>query len=195
MNTKYSKQYYLDHKDKMKQYSRRYYLNNKNKKKEYDEQYRLDHINEIRERQKQYDLNNKLRKKEYRINNKNKIDEYQKQYYLKYGISRINRWRKLNREKYLMITYRNLDKEKGFVCTLTPNWIKENIISKSCIYCGDTENIGCDRIDNTKGHTQDNVIPCCYICNIVKNNIFTCEEMIKLGNVIKIIKEKRKLKI
>jgi hypothetical protein len=52
-------------------------------------------------------------------------------------------------------------------CTLTPEWIVENIFSKPCHYCGKEgwELIGCDRIDNSKPHTPDNVVPCCWECN------------------------------
>jgi hypothetical protein len=42
---------------------------------------------------------------------------------------------------------------------------------KSCIYCGDTiSTIGLDRIDNSKGYTLNNVVPCCWICNYMKNS-------------------------
>lgn len=30
---------------------------------------------------------------------------------------------------------------------------------------------GLDRIDSTKGHTKDNVVPCCWNCNRAKNNM------------------------
>lgn len=52
-------------------------------------------------------------------------------------------------------------------CTLTVEWIINNIFSKPCHYCGETDwlKIGCDRIDNSKPHTPDNVVPCCKDCN------------------------------
>ena len=58
-------------------------------------------------------------------------------------------------------------------------------------YCGDTEDIGLDRIDNTKGHTKDNVVPCCYICNTTRGSNFTYEEMKIIGKTIKEIKRCR----
>lgn len=41
-----------------------------------------------------------------------------------------------------------------------------------CFYCG-TLKIGMtlDRIDNTKGHTRDNVIPSCKICNFFRKDM------------------------
>lgn len=97
-----------------------------------------------------------------------------------------------NREDMMLRNYKITDKNRNLVCDLTTEWIKENITNKSCIYCGDTEFIGCDRIDNNKGHTKDNVVPCCKLCNQTRNNDFSVEEMHKIGLVIRKIKEQRK---
>lgn len=50
-------------------------------------------------------------------------------------------------------------------------WVVENILNKPCVHCGETDwhNIGCNRIDNTKPHTKDNVEPCCFKCNLKLN--------------------------
>lgn len=50
---------------------------------------------------------------------------------------------------------------------LTAKWIVENIFSKPCTHCGETDwtKIGCNRLDNSKPHTKDNVEPCCKKCN------------------------------
>lgn len=52
-------------------------------------------------------------------------------------------------------------------CTLTNEWFIENILNKKCIYCGETDwhLLGADRIDNSKPHTEDNVVCCCKRCN------------------------------
>lgn len=72
------------------------------------------------------------------------------------------------RASNLLTSYRQQDKNtnKG-ECTLTSEWIIENIFSKPCHYCGKEgwDVIGCDRIDNSKPHTPDNVVPCCWECN------------------------------
>ena len=47
------------------------------------------------------------------------------------------------------------------------------------------------RIDNTKGHTKENCVPCCIECNIARGNNFTYEEMKRLGKTIKEIKTLR----
>ena len=65
-------------------------------------------------------------------------------------------------------SYRAADKDKGRGdCTLEPDWVMENILNSSCIYCGETDwrKLGCDRIDNTKSHTPDNIVCSCWDCN------------------------------
>ena len=71
-------------------------------------------------------------------------------------------------------------------------WFIENILNKNCFYCNDSENIGCDRIDNSKPHYIENVVPCCYICNTARNNHFTIEEFKLIGKAIQTIKNNRK---
>lgn len=77
---------------------------------------------------------------------------------------------------------------------LDEKWITDNILSKECIYCGETDwrKLGCDRIDNTKPHTKDNVVCACARCNKLRSNKFTVDEMIQIGAVIKRIENKHK---
>ena len=44
-----------------------------------------------------------------------------------------------------------------------------DIIHKPCVYCGAEKANGIDRIDSSKGYIQENVVPCCSICNWMKN--------------------------
>lgn len=52
---------------------------------------------------------------------------------------------------------------------------------QGCHYCGRdiTSETGCglDRKDNSRGYTTDNVLPCCGQCNIVRNSVFSVQEM------------------
>jgi len=89
-------------------------------------------------------------------------------------------------------SYRIKDLKKVLFYNLDIDWFLENIAYKNCIYCGDSENVGCDRIDNSIGHIKTNVVPCCYTCNVVRNILFTVEEMKELGSTISKIKNKRK---
>jgi len=89
--------------------------------------------------------------------------------------------------------YRTTDRKKHLNCDLDAMWLIENILKKKCFYCGTDEFIGCDRIDNAKGHTKENVIPCCYVCNVVRSDNFTISEMQLLGKLIAEIREKREI--
>lgn len=77
--------------------------------------------------------------------------------------------------------YLKSDEEKGFDINLTMSeaQIKE-LISKPCIYCGDTHAIGADRIDNTKGHSLDNCVPACHECNLTRGDRYTHEGFLNL---------------
>ena len=65
-----------------------------------------------------------------------------------------------------------------------------NLCSSNCYYCGiqpcqllpenrvkngNFLHNGIDRIDNDKGYTEENCVPCCHICNMAKRNL-TLEE-------------------
>lgn len=70
----------------------------------------------------------------------------------------------------------------------------KTITSKNCFYCekeptnelkshignnGRYLYNGIDRLDNYKGYTADNVVPCCYKCNVTKKD-FSIESMVKI---------------
>lgn len=115
---------------------KKWYQKHKEEKAEYQKQYRQEHKEEINEKRK----------------------EIQK------------RWRTtLNgRANNILTAYRASDKKynrgRG---DLTAQWIIENIFSKACVYCGETDwhKLGCNRLDDSKPHSKDNVEPCCMKCN------------------------------
>ena len=93
----------------------------------------------------------------------------------------------------MIASYNNKDKKKGYPKgDLKIDWFIENIFQKKCFYCGDNERLGVDRIDNKKGHTKINVIPCCYDCNVARNTNFSVDEMKIIGRAIKKVKQIRK---
>lgn len=75
----------------------------------------------------------------------------------------------MGRASYLVAAYKREDSkyDRG-ECTLTAKWIVENIFTKQCNHCGETDwcKLGCNRLDNSKPHTIDNVEPCCGRCNL-----------------------------
>lgn len=93
----------------------------------------------------------------------------------------------------MISSYKNKDAKNGVsMCDIDIDWMIENILSQKCVYCGDDQRIGCDRIDNSKGHTKDNVVPCCIECNTARNNNFSFDEMKIIGATIRQIKLGRK---
>ena len=103
---------------------------------------------------------------------------------------------KLGRAKSLLSSYRANDKKrKRGKTTITAKWIVENILSKPCVHCGETDwrKVGCNRLDNAKSHTPDNVEPCCWYCNNKLGHEFTKELQSK--NVYQYTKDDKLVKI
>jgi hypothetical protein len=60
------------------------------------------------------------------------------------------------------------DRKKGRENDLTKEFIAAEI-AKGCSYCGESKiRMTLDRIDNSKGHTQNNVVPACIRCNYTR---------------------------
>ncbi len=84
------------------------------------------------------------------------------------------KWRKtqIGKAFHILSNYNAADKKYGRgEGDLTAQWIVDNIFSKPCAHCGETDwsKIGCNRLDNSKPHTKDNVEPCCRRCNCKLN--------------------------
>lgn len=95
-------------------------------------------------------------------NHREERSEYKKQY----------RSTQVGKANHLLGDYRRSDKNANRgECTLTADWIVNNIFNSKCVFCGesDWEKLGCDRIDNSKPHTVDNVQCCCGKCNVQRN--------------------------
>jgi hypothetical protein len=86
----------------------------------------------------------------------------------------------------MISAYRCKDRKRGYIgFDLTPDWFIEHILCQTCCYCGTKSFLGADRLDNTRGHSKDNIVPACYPCNAMRGDRFTHEEMILLGSFIK----------
>lgn len=144
-------------KEEEKAYKHQWYLKNKERLKPLRKEYRKEHSEEIKHYMKEY-------KSIYNTENSELIKEKQKKYY------KTPKGRAIG----LLCNYNAKDKKynRG-ECTLTTEWIIDNIFSSKCVYCGedDWRELGCDRIDNDKPHTPDNVVPCCYSCNCKKGTM------------------------
>ena len=110
-----------------------------------------------KEKKREYDRQRYLQKRE-------QILEQQKQYHQT----------PIGRAYYLVNGYKREDKKHGRgECTLTPQWIIDNIFTKKCAHCDKSgwQIIGCNRLDNSRPHTEDNVEPCCWEHNTELNGV------------------------
>lgn len=146
--------------------------------KEYNHQYYLKHKQKMIENAKKWSEENPDKRAEIRIrwaeNNEEKVFESRRKWKEKnpdYNI--LYNKTKNGRANKLVTAYKHSDKiyDRG-ECTLTGEWIVNNIFTQKCQYCGESDwnKLGCDRIDNTKPHTPENVVPCCSECNTKRNH-------------------------
>lgn len=153
-------------KEERVEYNKKWYQANKEKVAEYYQA----HKDEILERQKKYNQSHK-----------NELAEYNKRWCQANIDKRLEQQKLINKRFYQKIKgtpigrarillggYKQSDKlaNRGNG-DLTAEWIVENIFTKPCAHCGISgwEVIGCNRLDNDKPHTKDNVEPCCALCN------------------------------
>lgn len=157
------RQWYYDHKDEIKEQKRLKRLEKLAENPNYDKEWYAKYRGYYR----QYDKDNKEQRiayqKNYREEHKEEISEIKKNYHSTQFGRAVN----------ICSTYTQSDKERNRgECTLTPQWIVDNIFSKSCIYCGESDwhKLGCDRIDNNLPHTPENVVCSCWDCNNKRKN-------------------------
>jgi hypothetical protein len=89
---------------------------------------------------------------------------------------------------------RNGAKKRGIHVSLSIDQYRSMVEGASCHYCGfplPKLGGGLDRIDNCIGYSKDNCVPCCFVCNVARNNNFTVSEMLRIGEVIREIRLER----
>lgn len=78
----------------------------------------------------------------------------------------------------LIRVFKRNARTRGLIWELDKNYAL-NIMDKPCHYCGLPPKEDCDglvrssidRVDNAKGYTKDNVVPCCFECNRMKHTM------------------------
>lgn len=116
--------------------------------------------------------------KRYSQANAERIKEQWKQYYSKHREKILTQRTEYNKEysktqmgraQRQLQQYKFMDRRNGLdeVIDFDAKWIVDNIYTKHCVHCGETDwhKLGCNRLDNSKPHTIDNVEPCCFHCN------------------------------
>ena len=78
----------------------------------------------------------------------------------------------VNIPRYILDDTRRADSTRGFPKSdLTLEFIDSSILM-GCTYCGDNQTrMTLDRIDNSKGHTQNNVVAACIRCNYARRDM------------------------
>ena len=153
------RKYSQEHRTELSEKKRVYYQENISKFREKNSKYRETHKDKIKDYRDTHKDYYQEHKKAWNQNNKDRKKEHQSIYVSK----------KEGRANMLLWNYKEHDKTDGVThCTLTREWIIEHIFTSSCVYCGDSDwtHLGCDRIDNSLPHTQDNCVCACGICNI-----------------------------
>ena len=93
------------------------------------------------------------------------------------GQSRLMAKRALQRsnlekqDQFIFWDSRSCDRKAGRKNDLTREFIRETI-ARGCHYCGESSiRMTLDRVDNTKGHTKENVVPACIRCNYLRKDM------------------------
>ena len=72
--------------------------------------------------------------------------------------------------KDVYLKYKNRSPKRNIEFNLSLDFFKKNVFAP-CFYCGDKiDKVGFDRVDNNKGYTEDNCVPCCGDCNLMKRS-------------------------
>lgn len=162
--------------------NKKYYESHKEEKLKKDKEYYEKNKERLLQQQKDYRLKNAEKIKEYKEANKEKTKEYNRMYYLKRReeiitqkteYNKVYSKTKMGRAQKQFQQYKSMDNRNGFgdVIDFDAKWIVDNIYTKACVHCGETDwhKLGCNRLDNSKPHIVDNVEPCCFHCNCVLN--------------------------
>ena len=97
--------------------------------------------------------------REYWRKNKKRRQYFQKRWYLK-NLLQIQ-WRSYPK---ICAKKRNLKWDLDFKTF-------KKLFQGNCYYCGKKKAEGIDRVDNLKGYSLENCVPCCYKCNHMKWNL------------------------
>lgn len=79
-----------------------------------------------------------------------------------------NKYRETRSFRRRLYSIQGNAKGRNIKLFLTEEQIK-NLLEQDCYYCSEPHANGIDRIDSKGDYTIDNTVPCCGICNVMKN--------------------------
>lgn len=102
----------------------------------------------------------------------------------------------------LYYRYTNAAKRRGGILGFSLEQFR-GLTSSACHYCGASPGKsmrsrsdhseylynGLDRVDSTKGYTEDNVVPCCAVCNQMKTDMPVGEFLLQIRRIASHLKE------
>ncbi len=85
--------------------------------------------------------------------------------------SRTKTWRNSNPIKHRLSMYKAKCKRVRMEYSI-PDRLFEDLVTDNCYYChAEPKPLnGIDRVDNSKGYLEDNVVSCCEMCNLAKRD-------------------------
>ena len=114
------------------------------------------------------------RQKMWRLKNRERVREYNRRYrHERYDICDAIRRRSDAKPRSRWLRSRRLALRRGLSWTIGFRAFSQ-LIKLPCHYCGGELPWSCsglDRINNSKGYTRSNVVPCCRLCNWMKRDL------------------------
>ena len=163
------KKYREAHRDELNRKNKEYRESNKERLNEYHKEYRRKNKDKIKTYKESHKEETKAYNRQYYLEHKSKIIEKKTEYNKSYSKTQMGRAQR----QFQQYKWMDIDRGFGDVIDFDAKWIVDNIYTNTCVHCGETDwhKLGCNRLDNTKPHTKDNIEPCCYHCNCVLNGL------------------------
>lgn len=175
-----TKEWREKNKTHIQNYSQHYHETNKEERLTYNKEYAQKNKDKIAETKKKHYEKNKetinKRKKEYRENNKEKVHEQYKQQWQKRKGLRKTDWDTILTHK--LSTLKNIDDKKGREFNISKEYVNQLMqnANNKCNWCQceckltnyenrDLQQWSVDRIDNSLGHVEGNIVLSCLRCN------------------------------